>query len=251
MCNTELEKFFSWTAANKLSINFGRDKTYYILHTFNRNLDTNDLNININNHILESFEHEKFLGVIIDSKLKYHHHIDHIAKKISKSIGIIYKLSKLKMPSCTLKQLYYNLIYSHLNYNVCSYGSTYNTHINRLYLLQKKAIRIINNAPFLAHTDPLFRSCKILKIHDIFKLNVGMYMYDHGLSGQYSRVHEHDTRHHDDLIPDQIRLSVCQNSLSVVGPNIWNSIPSEIQISPSRKSFKFRYKDYLLSFYDE
>ena len=67
-----------------------------------------------------------------------------------------------------------------------------------------------------------------------------MYMYDRRLSGQYSRVHEHDTRNHDDLLPVQSRLTVCQYSMSVVGPNIWNSIPTEIQNSPTRNSFKYK-----------
>ena len=154
----------------------------------------------------------------------------------------MYKLSNLNMPFSVLRQLYYNLVYSHLSYNICSYGSTYNTHVNRLVLLQKKAIRCINKAPFRAHTDPLFRSCEILKFHDIYKLNVGLHMYDRRLSGQYSRSHEYHTRNRNDLISNQSRLTICENSLSVVGPNIWNSIPSDIRNSPTRNSFKYRYK---------
>ena len=45
-------------------------------------------------------------------------------------------------------------------------------------------------------------------------------------------------------------LAVTQNSLSVVGPNLWDTIPAEIQNCPSKNSFKFNYKKYLLSFYD-
>ena len=147
-----------------------------MIHTF-RNLDLSDLNINLGNSTLTNNNVSRFLGVMVDEKLKFKDHIDHISRKISKSIGIIYKLSHLRMPFKVLKQLYYNLIYCHLNYNVCCYASTYESHLNKLYFLQKKAIRIINNAPFLAHTDPLFFSNGILKVHDIHKLNVGLYMY--------------------------------------------------------------------------
>ena len=155
------------------------------------------------------------------------------------------------MPNLVLKQLFYNLIYSYLNYNVCRYASTYDTHLNKLYLLQKRAIRIINNVPCLTHTDPLFFSNGILKIHDIFKLNIGLYMYDHPIPSELIRSHDYPTRGHDELLPLAARLTLTQNSMSVVGPNIWNKIPAEIKNYPSRNSFKFNYKKFLLSFYSD
>ena len=249
LCNRELQKFYNWAVANKLSINFDIDKTYFMIHTF-RNLDLHDLHINLGNNILTKRAVCKFLGVMVDEKLKFKEHVDLISTKISKSTGIIYKLAKLKMPFKVLKQLYYNLIYSHLNYNVCCYASTYSTHLNKLFLLQKRVIRIINNASFLAHTDPLFFSNGILKVHDIYKLNVGLYMYDHDTPSQFIRSHEYSTRRGSDLLPGYARITLTRNSMSVVGPNIWNSIPDDIKNSPSRNSFKFNYKKHLLSSYN-
>ena len=246
--NRELAKFYEWAVANKLSINFDIDKTYFMIHTF-RHLDLSDLRLNIGNYSLPKCDASKFLGVIADDKLKFKNHIDYISKKISKSIGIIYKLSKLKMPFKILKQLYYNLIYSHLSYNVCSYASTYDGHLNKLLLLQKRVIRIINNAPFHAHTEPLFFSNGILKIHDIHKLNVGLYMYQYNTSVEFMRSHVYFTRGRNELRPQPARLTLTQNSISTVGPEIWHSIPDDIKNSPSRNSFKFNYKKFLLSFY--
>ena len=56
---------------------------------------------------------------------------------------------------------------------------------------QKRVIRIMNNASYLAHTDPLLFSNGILKVHDIYKLNVGLYMYDHDSPTQFIRSHEY------------------------------------------------------------
>ena len=94
-----------------------------------------------------------------------------------------------------------------------------------------------------------FFSNSILKIHDIYKLNIGLYMYHHNSSAHYSRLHDYETRGHGDLLPMSARITLTQNSISVVGPNIWNSIPEDIQNSPSYNCFKFRYKKFLLSFY--
>ena len=70
-------------------------------------------------------------------------------------------------------------------------------------------------------------------------------MFDHGRMGQYDRSHSYDTRFRADLLPNQSRMTIMQNSIFVVGPNIWNSIPLEIQNSLSRESFKYRYKMFL------
>ena len=102
LCNSELKKIFEWSASNKLSINFGHDKSYYMLHSY-RNLDLNSFNICINNNCLEYSTQAKYLGVILDPHLKYKYHIEHIAKKNSKSIGILFKLKKLKTPGAILK----------------------------------------------------------------------------------------------------------------------------------------------------
>ena len=42
----------------------------------------------------------------------------------------------------------------------------------RLFKLQMKAVRMINKSKYNAHTVPLFRSLNLMKIDDIFKLNV-------------------------------------------------------------------------------
>ena len=198
LCSNELEKFFNWSTANKLSVN--KNKTYLILHTYCK-MNKDLLRVSLNNHTLECAEEGLFLGVVIDKKLNYRSHIDYIAAKVSKSIGIIFKLKSLEISKKILKQVYFSIVHSHLNYNICSYAGTYDTHMNRLLILQKRAIRIINDESYLAHTNSLFFSNRILKIHDMYKLNVGLYMYDRSNSDQYVRTHSHHTRHRNDLLP--------------------------------------------------
>ena len=69
------------------------------------------------------------------------------------------------------------------------------------------------------------------------------------MPAQFRRTHDYLTRGHNDLLPNYARLRLTQNSLSVVGPNFWSTIPEEIRNSPSRNSFKFNYKKFLLSRY--
>ena len=50
-------------------------------------------------------------------------------------------------------------------------------HLNSLFLLQKKILRIMTFSPYLAHTDPLFKSLEILPIDNIFIERIGITMF--------------------------------------------------------------------------
>ena len=248
--NAELTKFYNWATANKLSINTEPNKTYFIIHSY-RNFNDVQPDIKINNVCVGRLNEAKFLGVTIDSKLKFKTHINDICSKISKSIGIMYKLSKLKMKTKVLKQIYYCLVYPYLLYNCISFSGTFDVHMHRLITLQKRAIRKIANAPFLDHTDPLFSAQKILKFKDICKLSIGLYVFDHleAFLPTDNQNHNYNTRNCSNLRPARSRLTITQNSINVTGPNLWNSIPNEIRISLSRESFKHNYKNFLLASY--
>ena len=190
----------------------------------------------------------KFLGVILDNKLKFSEHTKFIANKISKSVGIFWKI-RTSVPNDILQNLYYNLIYPYLSYCTIVWGGTYATHLHRIQILQKRAIRIINRRPYRDHTNPLFYASKILKINDIFKFRVCDYFFSNNLSTEFSRNHEHHTRNRGSLIPDFNRLTSTQRSISYIGPSFWNSLPPEIKLSQSRSVFKNRLKSYLISSY--
>ena len=72
----------------------------------------------------------KFLGIILDDKLSWVHHIDYISKKISKSIGIIYRLRQY-LDKISLVSMYYAFIYPYLHYCNEVWGNAYSTNLNR------------------------------------------------------------------------------------------------------------------------
>ena len=128
----------------------------------------------------------KFLGVILDNKLTWHAHVKHISSKISKSVAII-RMLRDTFPKHILKTLYLTLVYPYFNYCNLIWGSAYMSTLYPLVILQKKCIRTICNANFLSHTDPLFKSTKLLKLHQIHELNFVIFIYKCFNSAVYSK----------------------------------------------------------------
>ena len=131
--------------------------------TFSNIHDVLPKDILINNDVVSQTTSVKFLGLHIDNKLSWrtHIHVDYLCKIISRNIGIINRL-KLYLPQHILFSVYTTLISSYINYGILAWGNAAQTILNRLFLLQKKALRIITKSSFIAHTDPLFFHNKIL-----------------------------------------------------------------------------------------
>ena len=100
-------------AANMLSINF--KKTNYMIITPPKKKTY----IRITACNIEQKSQIKYLGVFIDEHLKWDAQLQHINNKITKNIGILFKLRHY-VPVSTLKQLYYTLIYPYLTYGLMS-----------------------------------------------------------------------------------------------------------------------------------
>jgi hypothetical protein len=81
--------------------------------------------------------------------------------KLSKSTFIINR-SKNFLPKSSLLTLYYSLIHSHLSYCPLIASCTSKTNLAKIFLAQKKAIRIITLSKWNDHTDPLFSELNIL-----------------------------------------------------------------------------------------
>ena len=89
--NSELEKVYQWFLLNKLTINL--DKTnYMVFRPHNLNIDTSSLNITLNDHKIPNVKFTKFLGVTIDEHLSWKYHVNDIACKISRVIGVLNRL---------------------------------------------------------------------------------------------------------------------------------------------------------------
>ena len=132
--NLELKRIHNWLCCNKLSLNI--DKTNFVIFHPPQKKLTKSISILVNNKSIEQKDYVKYLGVFIDSHLKFKEHIHQLSKKISRSIGILAKL-RLFVSQDILIQLYYSLFYSFLTYGLMIWGNTYEATLCLLFQLQR------------------------------------------------------------------------------------------------------------------
>ena len=133
---------------------------------------------NLHGHIildgstLKRVQSSKLLGVTIDEDLSWKPHVNNVCNTVSRNVGMI----KLKhcFPQPTLTSLYYAIVYPYLNYGVLAWGNANKTLMDRLLLLQKKAMIIICNSDYRAHTDNLFSTNRILRVNEIYSLQLSL-----------------------------------------------------------------------------
>ena len=174
--NKELNKLYLWLNLNRFTLNI--DKTNFIIfHPYNKPVKQ-QVTIKINNTAINEKEYIKYLGVLVDSSLNWKHHISTLAKKISRAIGIMYKLRPF-LPLNVMKNVYYSLIYSQIIYAIEVWGSAVKSEMPKILILQKRIMRLLTfNDVFpstpgpLRPTDPMFITLCCMKVEDIYKYQV-------------------------------------------------------------------------------
>ena len=116
---------------------------------------------------------------------------------------------------------------------------------------------------WLAHTDPLFKSLKTLKIHDLYTIQTAQFMYQYYhnqlppdiLDNDYfvtnKDIHHYNTRFSADYHIPMTNTRLAERTIKIQGALIWNSLHSSLKQLPSFSIFKRGFKDYLLSTYSE
>ena len=282
--NEELKKLSLWLNLNRLALNIS--KTNFVIFRANRALNHN-VTLIMNRKALIQKDHVKYLGVLLDEHLNWRHQITSVSKKISRGIGIL-SLLKNCMEIKLIKSIYYSLVYSHLNYGIQAWGSASPTDLEKLLILQKKAVRIMSGVQYfqiydqpsgpLPASEPLFKNLEILKINDIFKLNIANFIFA-TLNNEspdifsdwfiYSHlVHQHSTRSSAAIIQhEHFDVGYAEPSktlhtqrpnlekygsrlIQVYGPVLWNSFPDNVKGASSINTFKYLLKKYFFEQYN-
>jgi hypothetical protein len=264
--NTQINNLFNWFCANKLSLNANKTKYIVIRHN-HMHCDLTGLNINIDNIPLKRIGNDcdekaaKFLGIHIDEHLTWKYHIAHVNTKVSRTLFFIKQVKNI-LPRNSMRTLYFALVHSHFTYGLLAWGNASKAALHRSIILQKRALRIINNANYNGHTDPLFKASRVLKLNDLYEHQALLFIFDfisHTLPISFADTFKFNrdnpdsrtTRQSDMLCIARCQLQFARRLPLYAIPEIWNKQSrSYLNIDNlSRFQFKHRIQNKFLNAY--
>ena len=173
-CNNELSKLQQWMNCNELTLN--PNKTRVLLIPSSRQQVISTITLYLNNELIKPIETAKYLGITLDSQLKFDIYISKLLTKILRSIGVMSKIRHY-LPKTVLINLYFALIHSRLLYGIAVWCSTYQTLINKLQVLQNKAMKMIEGHDWNSKVSDIYLKHKILTFRNLYLFEVGKLMY--------------------------------------------------------------------------
>jgi len=156
----------------------------------------------------------------------------------------------------TKKILYFELIHSHIVYCLSVYSCANKTSLNRLFIKQKEAIRIICNVGYREHTSPLFARLKILPLEQLINVSILKFMhsYSHNMLPfsfrntwftNRERFPERELRNTDNLFIPPHKFATLKRMPLFNFPSVWNSAGNE-KHNPRQNQFINHVKKSLL-----
>lgn len=187
----------------------------------------------------------KFLGIYIDDKLTWKDQIDYLCSKISSSLYVLVRLAQyLNFES--LRTIYFGLVYPFLSYGIVLWGGASSVHLNRIFVLQKKAIRIIAKVSPRTSCKTYFVDFNILTLYGMYIFQSIMLVKSDGKFTVKNReLHNYNTRNKCDFHMLHKKSILTGNSPYNRGSIFYNALPLELK-KLEGKHFQISLKKWLI-----
>lgn len=195
--------------------------------------------------VIENVTNFKYLGLLLDNRLTFKGHCNKLSCELKYAIRKFYFLRQI-IPTSVLKNLYYCMIQSRLDYGITCWGGVYYATIRQIVVAQKHLIRIINRCPRVCHSLPLFRRNNILPLRYLYIFRVTKTYF---LKSGYN-MHRQCTYNlrHNTVLTTRPRTENFRRYALYTGPRFFNILPSNLKLIDNNKQFCNKLKEWLLQF---
>lgn len=228
----------------KLTINSKKCQYLQFKSKYNSNEDRT-LNVFVNDNQLDQEDNVKFLGVLLDRRLTWDPYIEKICNKASSGVFVLRQLTRLNDKKL-LFTAYHGLILSHIRYAILVWGNSSKQNLDRVFKVQKRAIRYMEKASRLDSCRPLFKRLGLLTVPCLYIYEAIVYVKSSDIN-QNLDIHGYNTRNRADyhLVSHNSRLF--EQKPSYIGRKFYNNLPQLLKSSENINIFKKQLKKYLVN----
>lgn len=237
------EEISRWFECNELMLNV--DKTHLIRFSAGGS-STPGTGVQLpGGGSLDSVQRASFLGVQMQSNVKWNCSVDDLQRRLSKAIFAIGMVRKTSDTSTALK-VYHSYFVSLVRYSIIFWGS-YSTLIEKVFIAQKQAIRAVFKLKFRESCKPSFKYHRILTVPSLYIMEVLMLMKKNmSLFDIHKRRHTYNTRRREDFNFPAHRLSLLEKSPFYAGLGFFNKLPLTLKEEPNVQAFRSQVEKHLL-----
>ena len=206
---------------------------------------------NRKNIFIQECKVQKYLGIMVDHKLKFSEHIDYIKQKVCKRIGAMYRSKKL-LPLKFRKMFANALMLPQFDYLDIIYSRAGKTKLKELDLLYRKVAKIALDVSKQESTLLVYKDMKWIPLHLRRQLHLSTYMF-RIVNGccpsnfvnkfQYISGGSRD----GDNCNLYTQKSKSHKEFFYLGAKCWNILPKYLRTSDNVKLFSRQYKQQLLN----
>lgn len=237
-----------WLKKNRLLLNVKKTKILLF-----ENRQCTYPNFSYNGTIIEVVKSFNYLGLQIDSRLKWQDHINHVIKKITPYIFILRRLRNI-FNKPVLKIIYSSYILSNIMYLNPIWSNTCQIHLGKLDIVHKKAIKAIHNYPIRISTNNLYSS-QYLSLANISKLELYTIAFKiihneikhNFILNRSFEIHNYNTRNKSNFYLTLFRTDRQKNNCLYNSLKLYNELPNEIKEIANYYIYKKKIKELILN----
>ena len=156
-----VDELMTWFTQNDLSINV--EKSKIILFGTKQNQRLWSFNVGVD--VIERVKCVRFLGIQLDENLCWKDQCDKVTTTMSK-LCFLFRGLKKTTDDCVLNAAYYGKVYSLMKFGVLFWGNS--THSDRVFLMQKKIVRIMFGLSYRESCRSTFRTAGLLTLPSLY-----------------------------------------------------------------------------------
>lgn len=193
-------------------------------------------------YALQKVEEYKYLGIILDSKLKWVGHINTLVSNLRKFFFFFKDIKRyfnIKMK----RVIYISLVQSFFSYGIMFWGCAYNIHLEKLKVTINGIIKFLLGKPRYYSTKLLYDEFNVQHFNSLFKSNVLLLLYKHkDLLTMVS--HSYNTRY-------KANINIVSNSYTTFGSQCTLIVGTNLCIHFNINLFNFKsLKDFKFFLYN-
>lgn len=234
---SDLLSIKTWSDSNLLSFNV--DKTVAL--SYKSALQP----LLINSSLISTVDSVKFLGIFLDSNLKWSLHIDLLSKKLASACYAIRSVSK-ELNLASSKLTYFSLFESHLRYGLPFWGSSTAAQLDVIFKLQKRAIRYLFGLRRTTHCRSYFKDHGILTLSSLYILETVCLIRKHMHVFPARPHHDYSTRNSNfDVYLPIPSSELVKKSILYSAKKLYNHLPLQLKSATSFPKFRKMAKAHL------